>query len=137
MFGKLKQDIIITDDIMVVGYKPDHSDNDQAFTNLFQTAQKCNVKLNYDKLHCKQNEVDLIGETYTKSGHKPYRSKVSAITTMPSPTNKNQVQSFIGMTDYLSKFYLRFSELAEPIRELSRTEYILIGGLNIRQPSHK
>ena len=27
-FGKLKQVIIITDDIMVVGYKSDHSDHD-------------------------------------------------------------------------------------------------------------
>ena len=33
-FGKLKQVIIIADDIMVVGYKPDHSDLDQAFTSL-------------------------------------------------------------------------------------------------------
>ena len=49
-FGKLKQIIIIADDIMVVGYKPDHSDHDQAFTNLLQTAQKYNVKLNYDEL---------------------------------------------------------------------------------------
>ena len=49
-FGKLKQVIIITDDIMVVGYKPDHRDHDQAFTSLLQTAQKCNVMLNFDKL---------------------------------------------------------------------------------------
>ena len=49
--GKLKQLIIITDDIMVVGYKPDHSDHNQAFNSLLQTAQKCNVKLNFDKLH--------------------------------------------------------------------------------------
>ena len=96
-FGKLKQVIIITDDIMVVGYKPDHSDHDQSFTNLLQTAQKCNVKLNYDKLQYTQNEVDFFGETYTTSGHKPARSKVSAITAMPSPTHKKQVQSFIGM----------------------------------------
>ena len=39
-FGKLKQVIIITDDIKVVGYKPYHSDHDQAFTSLLQTAQK-------------------------------------------------------------------------------------------------
>ena len=49
-FGKLKQVIIIADDIMVVRYKSDHSDHDQAFTSLLQTAQKCNVKLNFDKL---------------------------------------------------------------------------------------
>ena len=59
-FGKLKQVIIITDDIMVVGYKPDHSDHDQAFTSLLQTAQKCHVKLNFDKLQYKQNEVDFL-----------------------------------------------------------------------------
>ena len=39
---------------------------------------------------------------------------------MPPPTNKKQVQSFIGMINYLSKFSVRLSELAEPIRELSR-----------------
>ena len=37
-FGKLKQVIIITDDIMVAGCNPDHSDHDQAFTNMLQTA---------------------------------------------------------------------------------------------------
>ena len=52
-FGKLKQIIIIADVIMVVGYKPDHSDHDQAFTNLLLTAQKCNVKLYFDKLQYK------------------------------------------------------------------------------------
>ena len=45
-FGKIEQVIIIADDIMIVGYKPDHTDHDQAFTTLLQTAQKCNVKLN-------------------------------------------------------------------------------------------
>ena len=33
-FGKIKQVIIITDDIMIVGNKPNHSDHDQAFTTL-------------------------------------------------------------------------------------------------------
>ena len=59
-FGKLKQVIIIADDIMVTGYKPDHSDHDQAFTNLLQTAQKCNVKLNYNKLQYKHDKVKCL-----------------------------------------------------------------------------
>ena len=117
-FGKVKQVIIITDDIMVVGYNPDHSDHNHAFTSLLKTAQKCNVKLNYNKLQYKQSEVDFFGETYTTSGYMPARSKVSAITAMPSPTNK-KVQSFIGMINYLSKFSLRLPELAELIREFS------------------
>ena len=39
---------------------------------------------------------------------------------MPAPTNKKQVQSFIGMINYLSKFSARLSEIAEPIRELAK-----------------
>ena len=54
-FGKIKQAIIIADDIIIVGYMPDHSDHDQTFNNLLQTAKKCNVKLNYDKLQYKQD----------------------------------------------------------------------------------
>ena len=42
-FGKIKQLVIIADDIMIVGNKPDHSNHDQVFTILLQTAQKCNV----------------------------------------------------------------------------------------------
>ena len=61
-----------------------------------------------------------MGKTYTTDGCKPAQSKVSVISEMPPPTSKKQVQSFIGMINYLSKFLARLSELAEPIRELSK-----------------
>ena len=50
IFGGLPQIACIADDIIVVGYKKDHSDHDEAFCKLLHTAQKNNVKLNYDKL---------------------------------------------------------------------------------------
>ena len=65
-------------------------------------------------------EVDFFGETYTTSGCKPSQSKVSAITEMSAPTCKKQVQSFIGVVNYLSKFSVRLLDLVEPIRELSK-----------------
>ena len=65
-------------------------------------------------------EVDFFGETFTMSGCKPAQSKVSAITEMKAPSCKNQVQLFIGMVNYLSKFSMRLLELAEPIRELCK-----------------
>ena len=83
-FGKFNQVIVIAGDIMIVGNKPDHNNQDQAFTNMLQTAQKCNIKLNYDKLQYMQVEVEFFGETYTTS---QLKIKVSVITAMPSPTN--------------------------------------------------
>ena len=119
-FGKTDQVIVFVDDIMIAGKKQNHRDHDMALTTLLQTTRKCNVKLNFDKLQYKKTEVDFLGETYTTDGCKPAQSKVSAIVEMPAPTCKKQVQSFIGMVNYLSKFLVRLSELAEPIRKLSK-----------------
>ena len=119
-FGQKKNVIAIADDIMIVGKKANYSDHDQALTTLLEAAKKCNVCLNYEKLQYKMQEVDFFRKTYTINGHKPAQTKVSAITEMPPPSCKKQVQSFIGIISYLSKFSAKLSELAEPIRELSK-----------------
>ena len=53
---------------------------------------------------------------------------------MPSPINKKQIQSFIGMIYYLSKFSPRLSELAEPLRELSKHKVPFNKGPEHQQP---
>ena len=83
--------IVITDDIMVVGKKQNHTDHDQALAILLETARRCNVHMNYDKLQYKKTEVDFFGETYMTSGCKPTQTKVSLITSMPEPSCKKQV----------------------------------------------
>ena len=67
-----------------------------------------------------QEESRFFRESYTTEGCKPAQSKISGISEMQPPTCKKQVQSFIGMVNYLSKFLARLTELAEPIRELSK-----------------
>ena len=59
-FGKIKQVIVIADDIMIVGYEQNHNSHDQALTTLLETARRCNVKLNYEKLQYKKDEVDFL-----------------------------------------------------------------------------
>ena len=105
---------------MVVGRKHNHKDHDVALTMLLQTARRCNVKLNYEKLQYKCTEVNFYEETYTTDGWKPAQSKITAIDEMPSPSTKKEVQSFIGIINYLSRFSPRLTELREPIRELKK-----------------
>ena len=88
--------IVIADEIMSVGKKQNHRDHDVALPTLLDTARKCNVGLNFDKLQYKTTEVEFFGETCTIDGHKPAQSKVSVITRMPAPSCKRQVY-------YLSK----------------------------------
>ena len=111
---------MIADDIMIVGKQPNYKDHDIALTNQLNTARVCNVCLNYDKLQYKQTEVDFFGKMYTVDGQKPSQSKVKAKQEMPPPQCKKQVQSLIGMVNYLSKFSAWLSELAKPICKLSK-----------------
>ena len=67
-FGQIKQVIVIADDIMIAGKKPNHKDHGQALTTFLETARRCRVQLNYEKLQYKQQEVDFFGETYTTCG---------------------------------------------------------------------
>ena len=127
--GHLQNVIVITDDIMVIGKETNHKDHDLALTTLLNTARKCNIHLNCEKLQYKQKEVEFFGETYTVDGHKPVQSKIKAIQEMPAPQCKKQVQSFIGMVNYLSKFSARLSELAEPIRDLCKEKVPFNWGL--------
>ena len=57
---------------------------------------------------------------YTTDGCQSVQSKIKAIQEMPAPQCKKQVQSFIDMVNYLSKFSARISELTEPIRDLCK-----------------
>ena len=117
-FGHIKNLIAITDDIMVISKKENHKDHDLAFTTLLHTTRKCNVKLNYNKLKFKCTEANFYSETYTRDGCRRVQDKVQAIVKMPPPCNKKEVQSFIGMINYLTKFSPCLTELSEPTREL-------------------
>ena len=128
-FGHLQNVIVIADDIMVVGKQPNHRHHDTALTKLLNTTRECNICLNYDKLLYKQTEVDFFGEMYTTDGRKLSQSKVKVIQEMPLPQCKKQVQSFIGMVNYLSIFSAQLSELAEPICELSKEKVPFNWGL--------
>ena len=68
--------------------------------------------LNFDKIQYKQKEVEFFGETYTTQRCKPSDTKVKAITEMPKPENLKDLQTFLGMVQYLSKFSPRIAELA-------------------------
>ena len=113
MLNHLKNVIIIADGIMVVG--KNQKEHNLSLTILLNTASECNVRLKYDKLQYKKTEVDFFREMYMIDGHKPVQIKVSMINTMPEPSSKKDVLSFIGMINYLSRFSARLSKLSEPI----------------------
>ena len=128
IFLNLENVMIIPDDIMVIGYQEDEWDHDKAFIQLLETAKKNNIKLNFDKIQYKQKQVEFFGETYTTQGCKPCDTKVKAITEMPKPENLKDLQTFLGMIQYLSKFSPRIAELTEPLQDLTKKHALYAWG---------
>ena len=61
-----------------------------------------------------------MGHVLTDKGVAPDPSKVSAIQEMPKPVDRNRVQRFLGMCQYLSKFCPKLSKIVLPLRDLTR-----------------
>ena len=136
-FGMIKQVIVITDGIMIVGKQQNHRDHDLALTTLLDPARKCSVRLKFDKLQYKKTEVDFFGETYTTSGCKPAQSKVSAIIGMAAPTCKKQLQLFIVMINNFSNSPPDCQSLQNLLGNFPRTKYLLIGVQNTKRLSNR
>ena len=76
-----------------------------AFTKFPETAKKNNIKLKYKKIQYKQKEVEFFGKMYTTKGHKPSNVKMKAITEIPKTACLKDLQTFLGMVQYLSTFF--------------------------------
>ena len=64
--------------------------------------------------------MEFFGKPYAAQGCKPSNTKVKAITEMPKPTNLKDLQTFLEMVQYLSKFSPRIAEIAEPLWDLMK-----------------
>jgi predicted aspartyl protease len=80
--------------------------------------QQHNVTLNEDKCqHC-VTTVKFLGHIISADGIRPDPEKTRAIKDFPTPTNVDQVRTFLGMVTYLAKFIPGLSDEGKPIRDL-------------------
>ena len=109
---------VTTDDIMIHGDTDDQHDR-----HLLQVLNKCHeieLKLNPDKCCFGQKEVKFYGNTISTDGIKPDPDKVDVILKMPTPQNKAELASFLGMCNYLSPYIPCLSDVIVTLRKLNK-----------------
>ena len=119
IYGKLDNVIGIADDLLIWGNEEDGSEHDRAFQSVLETTHKNNLKLNIAKIQYHQKKVTFFGETYTVDRHQPMPDKVQAVAGMTTPTSVTELQCFLGMCNFLSKFSPRMAEISEPLHQLT------------------
>ena len=110
----------ISDDIIVFG-----SDQERHDKNLDQTLSRLESKgltLNREKCIFSVPELVFFGFKISANGISPDDKKVEAVRNARPPTTAAEVRSFLGLVNYCARFIPNFATLAEPLRQLTRSD---------------
>ena len=110
----------IADDFVIYGSTEQEHDNN--LTHFMDIAKQHGLVLNSKKCEIKSKQVSFFGQFYTSNGMKPDPQKVSDLREMPEPTNKVELQQFLGFITYLSRFVKDFSTKSATLRDLLRQD---------------
>ena len=94
-------------------------DHDRNFVSFLQRCDECGVYLSSKKLQLRMKEVPSTGHVEIEEGLRDDPSKVRAIHEMLPPENEAGMQQILGMSQYLSKFLPRLSDITKPQRDLT------------------
>ena len=120
MTAGLKGVATYLDDILVKG--DDKTEHDQNLMALFERINDYGFKVKIEKCSFHQKQVKFLGYLVDKNGRKPDPEKITAISKMPTPTNVNQLRSFLGMCSYYGNFIPKMKQLRGILDELTQKD---------------
>ena len=94
--------IAIHDDICV--YSKTREEHNTNLLQLMKTASKNRLVFNSHKCSIRQLQITFYGAIFTSKGMKPDPTKIQALQDPPTPDNHKQLQSFLGLINYLQPF---------------------------------
>ena len=112
----------IHDDMVIYGV--DQEDHDANLINLLNVCQKEGLVLNSKKLELRRERVTFFGAEYSALGMHPDPKKVQGITEMTAPMEKQQLQSFLGMVNYMGTFIPNLSHHTELLRAMLKKDNV-------------
>ena len=118
----------VADDILVFGCgdadEEAEADHDHCVLELLQRCWEKQLKLNRRKMQFKVKSVKFMGHLLTREGLRADPDKITAVTEMLEPKDKQGVQRYVGMVNCLSKFCPHLSDVIKPLRDCVTKEFV-------------
>ncbi|CAH2088526.1 unnamed protein product [Euphydryas editha] len=126
MFQKILEKILLgcegtfnfIDDIIVHGST--EKERDQRLNKVLQVLKENDVLLNEKKCIYKTKNIEFLGHELSGSGVRPLDKYLTAIKSSRTPNTIEEIQSFLGLVNFVSKWIPDFATLTEPMHEMLR-----------------
>ena len=122
MMHKILKDIkgvlYLQDNILI--HAKDKVEHNKLLQTVLAHLKENGLTVQQDKYNFNQTAVDSLGRTVTPDGIKPKESLVTAVVDAPAPQNKEQLRSFLGLCEYMSKFVKNFASKDAPLHAMMK-----------------
>lgn len=109
-------------------------EHDETLEKVLKKARENNIKFNPKKVQFMKRKVKFLGFVFGSEGVEPDKDRITSIIELKEPNNRKDLQSFLGMINYLRRFIPNLSELVTPFRVLLKKDILWEWGL-IQQKS--
>ena len=117
-FGDLPGVTGIADDIVIYGR--DQSDHDANLRAVMERARETGLRFNPDKCKIRCTEIPFFGNIISDSGLRPDPQKTEAILNMDPSASLADLQTFLGMVQFLSRFVPNLASLSANLWDLTK-----------------
>ena len=119
-FGDLKGVKFYIDDIIIFG--KDLREHDLNVKAVMLRAREKGIKFNYKKVQFTEESVKFFGHIFSKNKVSIDPARIESISEIPVPSNKNDVQKFLGVINYMRNFIPHLPKLTHNIRNLLKKD---------------
>jgi hypothetical protein len=113
--------IVIFDNILVLGL--DHDDLTMKIEKLFDRLIQHNVILKQEKSKFYVDKVEFFGYELTEKGFKLTDERLEALAKVPFPTDKKELQRFLGGMVFCAMFIPNYSQLTHDLNGMTRKDF--------------
>ena len=118
MLSDIPDALNTSDDILIHGRNQE--EHDKTLIRVLDRIREKGLTLNKKKCQYNKDSIEFYGFVFGKNGVSADQKKVEAIKNMSRPTTPKEVRSFLGMTNYISRFIPQYADVTKPLRDLTR-----------------
>lgn len=109
--------IVYLDDILI--FSEDLDDHKKTVKMVLTLLRQHKLTCKPEKCEFETSETEYLGHIISHGSIRMDPGKVKGVTEWPAPKSKNELQQFLGFTNFYRRFIKDFSKIAKPLNQLT------------------